>query len=38
MLNLIFVALYNLSVSFLQADIFDSKQLLFVIKNLVDLK
>lgn len=38
MLNLIFVTFYRLSVSFLKVDIFHSKQLLFVIKDLVDLK
>lgn len=38
MLDLIFVALYNLSIRFLQVDILDGKQLLSVIKNLVDLK
>lgn len=38
MFNFIFVTLYGLSVSFLQVHIFDSKQLLFVIKDLVDLK
>lgn len=38
MLNLIFVALYSLSIGFLQVDIFYSKQLLLVIKNLVDLE
>ncbi len=38
MFNLIFVTLYCLSISLLKVDIFHSKQLLFVIEDLVDLK
>lgn len=37
MLDLILVALYSLSISFLQVNIFHSKKLLLVVKNLVDL-
>lgn len=38
MINLIFVTFYCLGVSLFQVHIFHSKQLLFMIKNLVDLK
>lgn len=38
MFNLIFVTFYCLSIGLLKVDIFHSKQLLFVIKDLVDLK
>lgn len=38
MFNLIFVTFYRLSISLLKVDIFHSKQLLFVIEDLVDLK
>lgn len=38
MFNLIFVAFYSLSIGLLQVDVFNSKQLLLVIEDLVDLK
>lgn len=38
MFNLIFVTFYCLSISLLKVDVFHSKQLLFVIKDLVDLR
>lgn len=38
MFNLIFVAFYCLSIGLLKVDVFHSKQLLLVIKDLVDLK
>lgn len=38
MFNLIFVTFYCLSISLLKVDVLHSKQLLFVIKDLVDLK
>lgn len=38
MFNFIFVAFYCLSISLLKVDVFHSKQLLFVIKDLVDLE
>lgn len=37
-LDLVFVALYCLRVSLLKVDIFHCKQLLFVVKDLIDLK
>ena len=38
MFNLVFVTFYCLSISLLQVDVFNSKQLLLVIEDLIDLK
>lgn len=37
MLDLIFITFYRLSIGLLEVDVFHSKQLLFVIQDLVDL-